>query len=315
MVRKVILLRFLQLYRNSGDIGIFRALFLLIFLLPLLILFLVQRISVHPWPLVIPAGVGYITWLIHSRRQDYYFLACIMPQPRKVFAAEYIFFTSPVIALLFAKALFFHALALTILLITISFVVPARASVSPRPIKLSFIPSGMFEWKGGIRKNLVVLILFYIPGFLGFYHPGFSAISALMVTLVFTSFYSEYESRNMLCSGNPGPRRFLFYKILRHTGCFALVMMPLVGIALITPDSRLITVGYFLALMNLMVFSILLKYYQYRPSVFSDAHQVLVTITCLISVILSVALLIALFNLFLAAGAHNNLKNLLDDQN
>jgi hypothetical protein len=314
MVRKIILLRFLQLYRSSGDIGIFRALFVLVLLLPLLILFLVQRIAVHPWPLVIPASVGYITWLIHSRRKDYHFLASVMQQPRHVFAAEYILFTSPVIVLFLTKGLYFHALALTVLLLTISFIVPARATGSGRSIKLPFIPQGMFEWQGGIRKNLFALILFYIPGFLGFYHPGFSALSALLVTLVFTSFYSEYESRNMLCAGNPGPWKFLFRKIIRHTGCFSLVMLPLLAIASINPGYRLITVGYFLALMNLMVFSILLKYYQYRPSAFSGAHDVLVSMACLLSVILPVALLVAMFNLFLAAGAHNNLKTLLDDQ-
>jgi hypothetical protein len=314
MVRKVILLRFLQLYRNSGDIGIFRALFLLLFLLPLLVLFLVQRIAVHPWPLVIPAAIVYIIWLIHSRRKDYHLLACILTHPRRVFVAEYLLFTSPVIVLLFLKGLFLHALALMVTLTAISFFVPSRSSISGHVIKLNFLPSGMFEWQGGIRKNLVALLFFYIPGFFGFFHPGFSAFSALMVTLIFTSFYSEYESRNMLCSGNPGPGRFLLKKILSHVGSYALVMVPLFVIALITPGFQLITLGYFLALLNLMVFSILLKYYQYRPSSFSGAHQVLVTMACLISVILPVALLVALFNLFLAAGARNNLKTLLDDQ-
>lgn len=313
MIRKIILLRFLQLYRSSGNIGIFRVLFLLLFVLPLIILFLVQHIAMHPWPLVIPAATTYIIWMIHRRRNDYHFLIPVVQRPQKLFLTEYLIFTLPVTLLLISKALYLHTLVLFILAVAISYAVPVQVANSSRTLTLKVIPSGMFEWQSGIRKNLVAVVLFYLPGIAGFYNPGFPAISGLMLTLVFISFYSEYEPRSMLCANISGPGRFLVKKVVIHAGCFALILLPILLLAMIHNDYRLINLGYFVAALNLITFSILLKYYQYRPSSYSGAHQVLVTLVGLISVILPVAIFVALANLFLAAGAHHNLKNLLDD--
>jgi hypothetical protein len=58
-----------------------------------------------------------------------------------------------------------------------------------------------------------------------------------------------------------------------------------------------------------------LKYYQYRPGAYSGAHQMLTALACLVSVILPVALLFAVFNLLMAAGAIRNLKTYLDAHN
>jgi uncharacterized membrane protein YiaA len=130
--------------------------------------------------------------------------------------------------------------------------------------------------------------------------------------MVFVSFYSEYEPVNMLTAGGVRSWRFIAVKVAKHTGCFALFLVPLLLIALINGEYRLIALGYFLASLNLLVFSILLKYYQYRPVAYSGAHQMLTTLACFISVLLPVALLFVLFNIFLAAGAAKNLKPYLD---
>ena len=173
----------------------------------------------------------------------------------------------------------------------------------------------MFEWQGGIRKNLVAIVIFYIFGLFGFYHIGFSALSLLLLTMVFVTFYSEYEPRNILMSEGFRAKRFIAKKLTKHTTCFAILMLPLLFIALIHKDFRIFSAGYFLAALNILIFSILLKYYQYRPLAYSGAHQMLTTMACFISVILPVALLFVLFNVFLAVGASRNLNIYLDDRN
>lgn len=289
-------------------------LFLLVFLVPLLTVFLYQRIGMHPWPLVIPAGVAYIVWLIHSRRKDYRFLVSVTQRPASVFAAEYLLFTLPATILLLSHALFVHAAVFIALMVLIALTVHSTAVKSTRPVRLGFIPAGMFEWQGGIRQNLVAVVIFYLPGLFGFWHPAFSAVAAMLVTLVFISFYSEYEPVNMLGASNLKSGTFLAGKLARHAGLFALVLLPLLLAALIYPGYRLITFGYYAAALNLMAFSILLKYYQYRPGAYSGAHQLLCLLAGLISVILPVALLVFVFNLFLFIGAISNLKNYLDDR-
>ncbi|MEI7725717.1 MAG: hypothetical protein WCK09_11475, partial [Bacteroidota bacterium] len=201
MAVRLIWLRFLQLYRGSGDVGLFRALFLLIILLPLMILFLIQRIAIHPWPFVIPGAALYIIWLIHNRRKDYHFLLAILSRPVTVFLSEYFLLTLPVTILLLSVSLYFPVLVFWSVILLISVTVPSRVLTISGTVKLQMIPPGMFEWQSGIRKNLVAIILFYIPGLFGFYQIWLSALSLLLLTMVFVSFYSEYEPVNMLTTG------------------------------------------------------------------------------------------------------------------
>ena len=311
MTTRLIRLRFLQLYRGSGDLGLFRVMLMVVVLLPLFSVFLVQRIRVHPWQFAIPAMVLYIVWMVHNNRKDYHVLLAIMPNPKVQLLAEYFLFTIPVILLLLSAQLYPHAFGFCIILMVIAFTVPRKAAIADRTMNLKMIPDGMFEWHSGIRKNLVVLILFYIPGLFGFYQVWLSATSLVVITLIFISFYSEYEPLSMLDPHRLGPWKFLMWKVVYHGGGFALILLPLLLSALLYGEFHWIIFGYFLASVNLVAFSILLKYYQYRPAAFSGAHQLLTMLAGLISVILPVAVVFLLFNLVLAAGATGNLKKYL----
>jgi hypothetical protein len=280
-------------------------------MLPLGVLFMIQRITVHPWPLLFPAGVLLVVWLIHSRRSDYNFLRAITPSPHRLFLAEYFLFTLPAAVLLVSASLYLNWLAFCCVLALISYTVPARRKISSKTIRLNIIPAGMFEWQSGIRKNLVVIVLFYIPGLFGFYQVWLPAVSLFLLTMVFVSFYAEYEPRNVLVISGQGPAGFLIRKIFNHAGRFALILLPLVLIAFTHAGYRWITVGYCLASLNLLTFAILLKYYQYRPAAYSGAHQLLTLLACAFSVILPVGLVIVIANLLLAAGACRNLKSYL----
>jgi hypothetical protein len=315
MTARLIRLRLFQLYRGSGDIGLFRVLLLAGVLLPLGVLFMIQRITVHPWPLLFPAGVLLVVGLIHSHRRDYNFLRSVTPSPHRIFFAEYFLFTLPAAVLLLSASLYLNWLVFCSILALISFTVPARRVISSTAIRLKIIPAGMFEWKSGVRKNLVVIVLFYIPGLFGFYQVWLSAVSLFLLTMVFVSFYAEYEPRNVLVISGQGPAGFLTRKIFTHAGCFAVILLPLVLIACTHAGYRWIIVGYYLASLNLVTFAILLKYYQYRPAAYSGAHQLLTMMACIFSVVLPVGLLIAMANLILAAGACRNLKPYLYDLN
>jgi uncharacterized membrane protein YiaA len=132
--------------------------------------------------------------------------------------------------------------------------------------------------------------------------------------MIFVSFYSEYEPVNMLVACECGPWKFLARKLARNMSYFALLMFPLFITALVHHEYRLISTGYFLASVNLVAFSILLKYHQYRPGAYSGAHQLLTMLASIISVIFPAVILVGAFNIFLAFGAHTNLKTWLNDR-
>ncbi|MFZ4520893.1 MAG: hypothetical protein ACOYNC_04275 [Bacteroidales bacterium] len=313
MTGQLIRLRFLQLYRGSGSLGLFRVILVVFIFVPLVALFLVQRIKEHPWQFAVPAVALYILWMVHNTRKDYHFLTAIGLQPQKIYLAEYVVFTLPLTVLLLWAGLYIHALAFCAILFFITFAIPSKAQISKRPISIGIIPAGMFEWQGGIRKNLVVIIVFYIAGLAGFYQVWIPALSLLFLTLVFISFYSEYEPLNTLAASGYGSRQFIQTKLLRHTGSFTLLLLPLLLSALAYGEFHWEITGYFLASVNMVVFSILLKYYQYRPGAYSGAHQLLTMLVCLISIILPVALILIFCNLFLFFGADGNLKKYLND--
>jgi hypothetical protein len=120
----LLLLRFRQFYREAGDIGIFRALFVLVLVLPVAGLFLVQKIAVYPYSIGVPAVAIYLVWVVHQSRKDYRFLLGLTPSPGKIFFAEYALFTLPVPLLLLLHWLWIHALTFILLLAAISATVP-----------------------------------------------------------------------------------------------------------------------------------------------------------------------------------------------
>jgi hypothetical protein len=315
MTTQLVRLRFTQLYRASGELGLFRMLLVGFVLLPLAAIFIFQNITVRPWPFALPGAVLFVTWLVHGKRRDYHFLLSAGAHPKQVFLAEYFIFTLPVTLLLFFSSLFIPALGFCGGLILIALQRPSQEVNPARTLKFSAIPDGMFEWQVGIRKNIVIIVLSYIAGLFGFFSTWFPVVSVFLLATVFTSFYSEYEPVNMLRAGGFGSWRFLARKIALHTACFALLLLPLLITALFREEYRAFVPGYYLALLNLLVFSIILKYYQYRPSAVSGPHQLLTILACVFSVLLPVALLIFAFNLFLFFGACRNLQNYLDDRN
>ncbi len=422
-------LRFRQLYREAGEIGIFRALFVLILVIPLAGLFLVQKIAVNPYSIAIPAVAIYLVWVVHQSRKDYRFLLGLTPSPGKIFFAEYALFTLPVPLLLLLHWLWIHALTFILLLAAISATIPQvhrplnrRRSARPyshvtggrpgqetrgtgstssiasgwfiftrksrisgrngstseaihtnsvsdtalpdagiwslftrrsrRPgrndsagevihIKsgpdpassdtrvrsfvnmineialrmdpISWLPLGTFEWQSGLRKNLAVIVLFWVTGLAGFVHVGFSAFSVFMLTLVVTTFYAETEPLPMLRAMELPPGRFLAWKLSRHMALFAELLLPVAAAAGTHLSMIPYALGYYLASLNLAAFAILLKYNNYRPGAISGAHQLATTLACFISVILPAAILVLGANVILFAGALRTLAPLLAD--
>jgi hypothetical protein len=199
-------------------------------------------------------------------------------------------------------------LAVAVFITLLAFSGPFAQRKSAKTIQIPLIPAGEFEWQSGCRKNFVPLQLSFLIGCFGFVNIGFSIVSLVLLTILITSFYSSHEPAMMIVSENQNPAIFLTGKLIRHAGYFALILAPVIAISMVHSDFRIYMIPGFLASVNLLVFSVLFKYYHFRPGGTSGAHQMVTMVACLVSVILPASLLVLLGNLILFSGAVKNLK-------
>jgi hypothetical protein len=264
--------------------------------------------ALAPYTWIFPISLVLLIAMIQVRRPDHRFLRHNFRRVWLVFLCEYFLLVLPLLALWLVAALWWQPLIVVVSLVIIVFIKPAISDVS-RPFPgLAFIPSGMFEWQSGLRKTGWVVVVFWLMGFAGVIHIGFSITSMILLTIMITAFYSSHEPVIMLFPNDVQSDRFLLKKLLRQ-GLFA---FPILGPALVTSQFHQGFGGYmilgFLASLNLIAFSILFKYYHYRPGKMSQVHPIVTLFACLISMILPAALIVLAANIFLFSGAVKTLK-------
>jgi len=311
MVINLLKVRFLQIYREFSSIGLLRILFIVCAIAPLLLIFIYQKLKVSPYGYII-AGVFLLLILsIHRKRKDYFFLYKLSGNPSPVYFIEYCVFSLPLAILFVITKQFLPLLPFYLLMFTFSFLKPTVSTYYTFNGIVQFVPNGLFEWQSGLRKNLVVLFPSYLLGLFGVINFWFFVVSIFLITVVFVSFYSEYEPIKMLEAKEHGAARFLKDKITRHLLYFSLLILPIVLISLVHLNFWIYTLISFVLSINLILFGILLKYSYYYPNSISSSHQFITAIVCLISLILPISAIVLLLNIFYYGKAINNLKNYL----
>jgi hypothetical protein len=180
---------------------------------------------------------------------------------------------------------------------------------------IKYIPSGLFEWQSGFRKNMIAIILFYALGILGIYKIWFSAISVFLLIMILCSFYSEYEPRKILETSELNASKFIKAKLIRHIKYLILFIFPIFLLSFIHYEYWSYIVISFFVVINLQVSAILLKYAYYYPNVISGTHQLIGSIILLFSIILPISIIILFLNFLLYNKAVRNLNNYLNAYN
>ncbi len=315
MIISLLKIRFSQIYREIGGIGLFRAIVLIIVLIPLLFVFLYKRLQIPNYNHIITGISLFLIFMIHRRRKDYNFLFKLSKHPGLTYYIEYLVFTIPVIIIYLIASQYFHIVVYILLLIVISYTIPIPKTNRTYLALIKYIPSGLFEWQSGFRKNLLPIILFYILGLLGVYKIWFSAISVFLLIMLICSFYSECEPRKFLEASELNAPKFIKNKLFRHIKYLILFILPIFVLSFIHYEYWLYIIVCFFVVINLQIGAILLKYAYYYPNVLSGAHQMIGSIMLLLSVILPVSIIFLFLNILLYYKSVRNLNNFLNAYN
>jgi len=294
--------------------GLFRAIVIFAALLPLLFLYIYNRLQVPDYEYFISCFLLLVVFFIHRNRKDSLFLSKLLNPPVWIFFVEYFVFLLPFLLLLCFFGFYLKILIFIALLLVICFVKP-----SPKVQKTTkynfftkYIPVTMFEWRSGIRVNLPAIVFFYCLGLVGIYEIWFSAVSIALLSITFCTFYGANESQKILIASENSAGVLLRCKIKQHVKYWSLILLPFFLISIIYYEYWFFILAVFAATVNLLIFAILAKYAYYRPASNGVLSQLISLFAWLCSIALPLSILVFFTNIFLYFKAKQNINYYLN---
>ncbi|NPA67755.1 MAG: hypothetical protein GXO50_04010 [Chlorobi bacterium] len=315
MTTRILNIRIKQFIRAILQIGILRAIFLLI--LSVLILFYVfSNISENKNTEIIIGAYSLILLSIHVKRKDKTFLSIHSEKPRKIFFVEYFTLSVPLIILLVYFGQIIYAAMLTIFISIIPFIEINIKKTGLNTVFQKLIPDDNFEWKSGVRKNFFILVFIWFTGILTSFYVASVPVIIFIFGIIISGFYETPESLPVLSAKELNEKRFLIDKITNHIKLFSILIIPLIVLFIIfNPEYYYIPLIEYLIISCFLVYTILLKYAFYRPDKKSEAVRIFTMAGIagiFIPVLTPLILLLAIKFMF---SALSNLKLYLHDFN
>jgi hypothetical protein len=315
MIKALLKIRGKQFNRGLSELGLFRVLALLgIFGFLATSLFL--QLEREPNIYLISAGYFGLIFLTHSKREDKLFLKSNFENFKSIFATEYLFISTPlIISLIYYSrwdvlSSFLFALAI---LVHIDFKIYQR--VWNTKIQ-RLIPSESFEWKAGLRKNLILITALWLIGMGTSFYIGSVPIVLFILGIIPNSFYDRGESVQILLASEKRTNQFLIQKIKIQILIFSILSLPLIlAFVLFHAERWYIPVGEYLIFVSMHIYLILTKYAFYEPDSKSPAAQIfggIGALCALIGIFLPVVWLLSVYFYF---KSRKNLNFYLDDYN
>jgi hypothetical protein len=308
----LIRIRVFQLGRELKNVGLFRAILLVIAFISFLF---VAEGFINSVSSLINIFLVFLLLIviIHLKRRDKSFIAILSEHQYRIFYIEYVILLSPIIAIVF-----FHHWILTILFLLLLFPV---AFINIHPSKgtaynffLQFVPIGLFEWKSGFRKTFIIIFLLYIFSLAFAFSIGVLPVAFFLITAIIISFYSMNEPRYMIELHELPAKQFLFKKLKQNLQLYTLFMLPLmVAMFIFYQQQWFLIVALVFMCYNLLVFSILSKYAHYEPAVSSSFHGLLTGLALAGTLLPPFAIVVLIMNLKFYKKAIQNLSPYLND--
>lgn len=157
MIESLVKIRLKQFYRGFIGIGLFRIIFL-IGLLVIIAFLLFSETSKYPNSFYVAGIATLIIFTVHTKRQDKLFLKTNFVNYKLICFVEYLILTSTIIVFLIFH---FQWLPLLILLSALYLIIHLNLKIRQRNLNTRLqllIPSACFEWKGGIRQTLFIIV-------------------------------------------------------------------------------------------------------------------------------------------------------------
>ena len=205
----------------------------------------------------------------HYRRRDRRFLHLHLAYKNLIICCEYVFLTLPVVISLVIHQFWLYATGV----LTISFLLGLVPVIRKKHRKKTLntfiqrkIPDNAYEWKAGVRRYFLFLLVLWIvgTGACYFFYPGI--IASLLIGFTVLDFFRLYESRQMLLSCRQHQSGFLQKKILQSCLLLSLLVFPqLLLTAIFRLNLWYVPVIEYVILLSMLIYMITLKYAFYLP--------------------------------------------------
>jgi len=315
MIQAFINIRFKQIFRALEGLGLIRTIFLIGLLVFIGFGLFVQTASTPNSYYITGLHLLIIT-LIQVKRPDKRFAEINFNNFKLIFLIEYLLLMLPLFICLIYHKQWMQVISfvvLTLLIVNLDF------KLKPKSLNTSIqklIPSDCFEWKGGVRKTLVLIVILWIIGLGTSFFVGSVPVVIFILGILPLSFYEKGEPVQMILAYEMGTSRFIMHKIKMHLALFTILSIPLIiAFLFFRPELWYIPIAEFFIFITSHIYVILLKYAFYQPNNKSNAAQVFVLIGAIGMIIPVFIPVIWLLSIRFYFKSRENLNFYLNDYN
>ncbi len=204
---------------------------------------------------------------VHFQRADQGFLVHFPIKPQILFVLEYLAIGLVFIATLSLKWYWLQALTLLLGIGVIAHIPIKKQVLNIKIIPLPFIMTPAFEWKSGVRKSFLPLLLLYIVALSLLKTPFAMPLGVITLGLIVSGFYMESEPILMLETVGHAPKKILFHKVKIAAIHFLIFTAPFLALSLIFyAEWWFLSLYTFIAGLFIISFAIVMKYALYEPN-------------------------------------------------
>ena len=278
MIQAFIKLRFRQILRATKGLGLIRIIVLIV-LLALSLASLFMQTEQTPNSFYFTGIYLTIIALIQVNRHDKRFMQIHFSNYKLIFLTEYLLLMLPLFTCLIYNN---QRISLISSIVLTSLIINLDLKIRQKSLNTSIqkmIPSDCFEWKGGVRKTLVLIVALWIIGLGTSFFIGSVPIVLFILGILPWSFNEKSEPIQMILAYELGPVKFLRYKIKMQLNLFSILSIPLIiAFILFHPDKWYIPIAEYFIFINSYIYIILTKYAFYQPNNKSTGAQAWVAI-------------------------------------
>ena len=267
MISKILKIRFLQIKRSLHDLTIIHVVLLLL-IFGISGLALISNLSKSKGNIrLFAVSIGIAVFYIHISRLDKKFIDILTKSTYKIFRTEYTLLVSPFLILLIFLKSFIVFAVLWIFILVLPFFKNNISFNKSTSIFSRWIPCAAFEWRAGLRKNGILILILYTLALSTSWIRIIPLIFLFFGLVIIAQFFQQCEPLNILFLTNNKSRTFLRMKIFHSISIYGIITLPVILLIMIL-DSELWFVPlifFILACINLCNF-ILIKYTFYYPN-------------------------------------------------
>lgn len=233
---------------------------------------------------------------IHFSRKDVRLLKSLSSNTYAFLWSEYNLLLIPGLVLLLVKGFYTAASVVAALAQILPLVTYDAHPKNRKLLAFSFIPPWQYEWRSGLRKNTVIMVLLFLLSLTALIYPFVSFFFVWIMHAIIVSFYQQHESEAIIRQAQTIRPAILLNKVLSGIAGQLALFLPLALIhALIHRPSHAVVLFLMLLFTVSLGFSIVVKYRYFQPGETggpASIYQTLAIISPLIPFLLPFPLLL-----------------------